>query len=437
MSVTGRRSALPFASVALEKFALRGQLRRPRVPEAEILVTHFPRGEHYTPFLAPVAVELAKRGRSVAAALSPESTDIRGRYGSVPTFSLASLANPGAYVRARAMFARLRPSLRAFATRHALSGPRRAYLSLTLQAYCWQREIALIALALTGARVVFGLHFMLDGGIRGAIRNSGVRGARPRVVVMQHGIFVGDWPTHDFHGADRVLLWADAWLTELNRFPTPLPAGTVIGNPKLEWLLEGSATGSQSRPLKSAAAATGTQRVLVVGTNGEPHRDRQALRLAATALPETDGLTVLFRPHPAEPRENYLALIREGLLRPHQLDDSRDAYAALRSANVVIGTQSTLLLEAVSLGVPAVQLLPELFEVDWAQRGLPSASTAEELSVITTRLMMDATARRRALETARPLAEKLFGHVHGAAGRAADAIERELEVLLDVRAGDR
>lgn len=414
------RQAALLAPLALEKYALRGQFQPPRVPRAEVLVSHFPNGERYAGLLAPVVRELEQRGRRVAVALPPRAAALRKHYPTAQTFPLASLATPEAYGQARAAYFRLTPSIRAFATRYALDRAQRAALSIALQAYAWQRELARSALALTGARLVLGIHFMLDAGIRGAIRQPAVGGVRPRTLLIQHGLFVRDWPTHDFHGCDRVLLWADTGLAELNGFPAPLPLATVTGNPKLEWLLEGRNSGARPN------AGDGRKKVVVLGTNGEASRDGQALRMAASALPETASMSVTFRPHPAEPRENYLTLIREGLLQPRQLDTGSDAYVALRSAHLVVGTQSTLLMEAVSLGVPAVQLLPQSFEVDWAQRGLPSASNVRELAALTARLLTNEQARQRALVAARPLAESLFGRVVGAAGRIADAAEREL-----------
>lgn len=413
------------APLALEKLALRGQLQRPAVPPAEVLVTHYPGRADYAPFLAPIVAELGRRGRSVAVALPPRSTALLEAYGPTPAFELHALAGAGPYARARAAFAAHGRGLNAFSAQHGLSARRRSYVSIVLQAYFWQSELFRLALRRTGARVVLGLHFMLHPGMRGAIREAGVR-----TFFIQHGVFSRDWPTHDFHGADRVLLWSDESAAELRAFPQPLPDAVVTGSPKLEWLRtqRQKAAGEQDAP-------AGVPRVLVLGTNGEGERDMRALRLAASALGEMSAARVTVRPHPAEPAERYRALVSEGLLRPEQLDHQPDVHASLRTASVVVGTQSTLLLEAVALGVPAVQLLPELLELNWAARGMPAASTASDLRALIEKLLSDPQASSAALTAARPIAESSFGRVEGAAARAADAVEGALGTEPRAEAG--
>lgn len=414
------------APFALEKFALRGQLRRPPIAPADVLVTHFPGRTDYVPFLAPIVTELRSRGRSVAVALPPDSARIRAAYGEAPTFELHALSNPNSYSRARIAATALTGAASRFARRHELSGRQRAYLSIVLQAYFWQAELFRLALRRTGARLVFGLHFMLHPGLRAAVRKAGDGTGGIRTLFIQHGVFSGAWPTHDFHGADRVLLWSEEAAHELARFPQPLPVPRVTGSPKAEWLRSRSEEADGRTPNGSAARP----RVLVLGTNGEEERDMAALRLAAAALGDMTTAQVAFRPHPAEPEERYHALFSEGLLRPEQLDRLPDVYASLAASTLVIGTQSTLLLEAAALGVPAVQLLPELFELNWADRGMPSASTRDELRTMTDRLVSDDQAVAVALTAARPIVESAFGMGDGAARRGADVIEEMLDLEL-------
>lgn len=419
---TGSSSQLSL--VALEKLALRGQLRRSWVPQAEVLVTCFPARQDYVPLLAPVIAELRNRGRSVTVALPPGPRIPQHTFADVPAFGLHTLASPTAYAQARSAFSRLRPPLVAFAERYRLDGQRRRYLSIVMQSYCWDLQLFRLALAKTGARVIFGIHYMLDPGIRGAIRSWAARPTRPRTLFIQHGVYSHEWPTHDFHGADRVLLWGDDAVRELGLFPAPRPEAVVTGNPKLEWMR--AQQPDSTAVTTGTAARMGLQRVLVLGTNGVPERDMRALVLAATALPESATRTVLFRPHPDEPQGRYQGLMNQGILKPHQVDANPDVYASLRSADVVLGTQSTTLVEAIALGIPAVQLLPDLFELNWAQRGMASASTQDGLRAALDRLRSEPRVVADTLAAARPLAEALFGQVSGAAQRVADAIEVEL-----------
>lgn len=416
-------SDLRLAPVALEKFALRGLLERPRVPQAQVLVTHFPGRPDYAPFLAPVAAELRSRGRSIAIALPPYPDKLRDPYADLPTFHVHALTGPATYRTARSAMARLRSAARSFERRYRLGAQQRAYLSIVLQAYCWQRALFRSALSATGAELVLGFHTMLDPGLRGALRAHSDHAGPTTTVFVQHGVFSRDWPTHDFHGADAVLLWGQDAARELAHFPPPLPRGIVCGNPKLEWLRQ--RTDAQGRrPTKDRLAS---QHVLFLGTNGEAGRDTDALRLVASALPQSESRQVTYRPHPAEPRHRYQDLVREGTLSSHRVDGESDVYDALRNADVVVGTQSTLLLEAVALGVPAVQLMPERLELNWAKRGMPAASTPNELRAVLDALADSPNAGTLALAGAAALAEATMGRPQGSARRAADAIERMLD----------
>jgi hypothetical protein len=337
----------------------------------------------------------------------------------IAAYSLSSLATGNLYLRARSAYSRLRPYRGQFAKMFQLAAEQRANLSVELQAYCWQRELFTKALESSNARVVFGLHFMTHPGVRGAIRSHGAY-----TFFMQHGLFSGAWPTHDFHGADQVLLWSSRAAEELNRFRTPLPTAVITGNPKLEALIP--ATDYSAGSARNTASQR--QRVLVLGTNGDTDRDVRALRLAASALPDTDFRQVTFRPHPAEPKERYYSMVSEGLIRADQLDSTPDVYTSLQSVDVVLGTQSTLLIEAAAIAIPVVQLLPELFEQDWSRYGMPSASTPEKLTAILDQLRSEPAAAQRALQSLHKLVDGLIGNVNGAAERAADAIERQLAV---------
>ncbi len=392
------------APFALEKLALRGQARRPHAPPADVLASFFPGRPDYRDLMAPALAELRRRGQRVVVALPPRR-ELQGLdFGGAPRMALEPFAGPARYVAARAAYTRLHPDERRFAQRFGLAGDARAHLSIVLQASCWQHELFYAALRATGARAVFGLHFTLHPGFLGAVRRRRAETGAPSVTLIQHGVFSHAWETHDFFGADRVLLWGAAAAEELAAFPGATPPVTLVGHPKLD---------AMRRAAAARAHSTGAPRVLVLGTNGVEAREREAIVLAAEALPETATRQVRFRPHPREPRTTYEALIDRGVLRPGQIEADGDVYDAVLAADLVLGTQTTLLPEAVALGVPAAQLLPERFEVDWARRGLANASSREPCKT-----WSSASSTRRGRRTrARGGAALRLLHAGGAEGR--------------------
>ncbi len=388
--------------------------RRPPLPadrRAQVLVAFFPARPDYAGLLGPVAAELARRGLAVATLLPTEAED-PGLPG--PALRLGSYAGPRAYAAARARWAALAGPARRFAARHGLDDARRAGLTLLLHNYAWQQATFGAALNDVRPRVVLGLHFMTDPGLRGGVEAPRRSGARPRVVLLQHGLFSGDWPTHDFHGADLVMLWGEASRLELARFPDAPPA-VVVGNPRL----------AGAAPAGEPARGEGPV-VLVAGTNGDPEVSRRALNTALAALTGLTGVTVRVRPHPREPRSVYAEAEASGLLTEAMLDLSPDPYASVRAASVVVGTASTLLPEAVALGVPAVQVVEGDAQVWWTG-GMAAASGEEDLRDVVTRLVADESYRAEVLAREAPTARAAFGDPDRAASLAADAVQAEVE----------
>lgn len=410
-----RRALLPFGLV---KLALRGQLRLPEAELSDVLVTFFPARSDYWDLLAPAVEEASRRGARVSVALPPVVSSAPQPLGSAPAFKLSSFASPLLYGLARRREASLRAPLSDFVNEFGLDAEQRASALLLLQAYSWQLELLAAALRSIKPAVVLGIHFMLNPGFVGALREAGRRGSRTPTLLLQHGVFSHTWETHDFIGADKVLVWGARAAAELDLFPGVKPQAKVVGNPRLEVLAA----------LAKRVEPGSRQTLLVLGTNdtATPERQRDALRMVAEALPTTAARSVLYRPHPSEPREPYDELIASGAISEAQVQRAGTVHEALLRADLVVGTTSTTMLEAITLGVPAIQVLPERFEVDWHTAGMITASTPEQLTELALAILSSATSRSAALELERSLARDLLGEPAGAAKRIADAVLAEL-----------
>src|SRR5690606_20230267 len=112
---------------------------------------------------------------------------------------------------------------------------------------------------------------------------TGFREAGVPLLLMQHGVFSGAWPEHDFMGSSMLLAWGPYFCNELASFKGPTPPSTVVGNPRLERLLV------QRNALAKRGGA------VYFGTNYAEDVDRRALRLVAEALRGLDGPAPLYR----------------------------------------------------------------------------------------------------------------------------------------------
>jgi hypothetical protein len=402
------------APVTLETIA---RPRWPRSPHprkrADVLTVLSPDREDYRELFVPVLEELQSRQVEVSAVVPPLTTTASSHLAGVEVFSYQAFAGFGAYRRARAHFGRLGPSVAAFEDRYSLTPQQRSRLSVLLQAYCWNAELFWETLEFVRPRALLGIHVVSEPGLLGGLDLYRARGNRVPLILMQHGYFSHMWESHDFHGADHVLLWGTESRVELEKFPGDPPASTVVGNTKLSTILAQRVDTSHipSRPA-----------VLVIGTNGDIERERRFLRIAATALRTLHDVEVLYRPHPAQPLSLYAELIEEGLVEPGQIGRDRSLHSSISAATLVIGTDSTALLESVVLGVPIVQVVDDN-PSEWGRRGVLTASDAPSLERITRKLLEDPARRSAAVESSVSVAHGTIGDPNGAAGRAVDAIE--------------
>lgn len=400
------RAALTWPVLARAARSAWGQARNPDpLGAADVLMMHVPARSDYHALLVPVAAELEKRGTRVAHLAAGGGWH---------------QAAGGAVAAARARYAAARGQEERFARSWGLDDGARRDLRTLLKVQAWDAVITGRALATTGARVGLAIHTNLDPGVLTAFRE-----ARVPLLLMQHGVFSGAWPEHDFLGASLLMTWGPYFSAELKKFPGPTPPTTVVGNPRLELLLK-------ARQATGAAADAG---VVYFGTNYDESVDTRALRLAARALAGLPKGLVRYRPHPGESLAKYRALVAEGVVAGEQVVTGADSYDLLPAAGVVVGSQTTLLLEAAAIGVPAVQVLPEAAPVDWAARGLPHASTEGELRRTVATALAAPELAAGLVAAARPLAQSMFAGPRGAALRSARVVEAAITRALPVAAG--
>jgi len=140
--------------------------------------------------------------------------------------------------------------------------------------------------------------------------------------------------------------WADAVST---------PSQTVvIGSPRM----------SEYRP--AAAPSGGAPYVLLASTGVGPEFYLEVTQGLLRVLPA--GVQLKFRPHPGERKvaqTGYAALLANARV---SLDDEPDVYRSIAGAALVVGDITTLMFEAIGLGVPV-----RVIDCDIARRRMPTS----------------------------------------------------------------
>lgn len=416
------RAEAVFADFALERFARPRPARNEAPRPCDVLVVLQPERSDYVQLFTPVIAELEARGASVAVLVAPGSSLGSADFLGAQVFSQLAGASRTAYVRARSAYHRLLGHLPRLVAQLDLNRVQARAVKLLLQSHCWHAELVGSVLRTSAPRAILGLHFLSTPGLLGGIRLYRAKVSPLPVFLLQHGVFSHTWPTHDFRGADRVLLWGRESERELSAFPGVAPASSVVGNPRLSAVIDAAAR-RRPKVVDSGTHASGrSTQVLVIGTNGDPVRERQAVQLVCEALPASEGLEIVFRPHPSQPASVYTEAIAAGRLASVRVRGEGDVHQAVADADVVLGTESTVLPECALLGTPAVQLLSESSPMSWRGRGMLGASEPSALRALVHSLVGDPEFLSATLYTERELARAVVGNPDGAARRSADAI---------------
>lgn len=214
--------------------------------------------------------------------------------------------------------------------------------------------------------------------------------------------------------------YAERHLATHGRFPAD--SLLVTGSPRLDALVEGvrGVTPAAIDAIRErAGAAAGDRIVLVTTKQREAATVLPAFLAAARAL---SGVRVLIKPHPAETPGVYTDAIA-GYDTVRVLEPAADLAALLASAAAVVTVNSTVAIDALSVGVPSLVIGLPTNLTPFVESGAMAGSgiSTDEMQAALTSLLYDEEFRRRLLTNAargvRPEREP-----GGAASRSAAAI---------------
>jgi hypothetical protein len=236
---------------------------------------------------------------------------------------------------------------------------------------------------------------------------------------------------HGFPCPTKTLLfdkWADAHLRLAGAFPAH--AVEVTGNPRLDALAEAARrqTDDTRRVTRERLGVAAGARVIVLATK---YRERAHASLAAlfAAARDVGGVHLAVRCHPAETAGPYLRLAQGSptvTIAPADLD----LVSLLAAADLVVTVNSTVALEAMALGVPALALnLPNYLSPFVDAGVMIGAGSPLAVAPALSQFLQDESARRamRARQQAFMAEYEMLP-----TGQAADSAVR---VILDLARG--
>ncbi len=215
--------------------------------------------------------------------------------------------------------------------------------------------------------------------------------------------------------------YAARHLREAGRFPAP--AVRVTGSPRLDGLaatFRGLDAAAVDAARAGAGAGPGRPLVLLVTKYAEAREVLPPLLDAVRGLPD---MQLAIKAHPAETPEPYEAAAA-GLANVRVLPASAPLAPLLRASQAVVTVNSTVALDGLTLGVPAMTIgLPNNLSPFVAAGAIAGARTPDEMGRTLRRLLYDEGFRQRLIATAAALvAEYRMAPDGGAADRSASAV---------------
>lgn len=250
---------------------------------------------------------------------------------------------------------------------------------------------------------VFGLHFMMNPGYLFGL--SGYSNAE--IILIQHGIMPPEEGFHDFKGADEVLIWGQRSKEELSKIATKgnlsTPKSKIVGNPKLEQI-------RKAQWFRERVRENGGVVILYVSSAGAAASFEYAQKSAKLFSQVIENLqipvTAMYKPHPKNVN-NYPDILDINIDK-NKIKNDHSVYELIANADIVVGTESTVMVEAVALETPAIQLLPDISKNDLTEHGLIGINTHSELRDELRLITTNTSYRKEILEREKSVAERYF-----------------------------
>jgi hypothetical protein len=218
--------------------------------------------------------------------------------------------------------------------------------------------------------------------------------------------------------------YAAGYLRDAGHFPAG--ALRVTGSPGLDALVSAVARVTdedRARVREVLGASRGEALAIIVSKYSQIRDALPALVRAAGALAGTEGLRLIVKPHPAETAQPYVTgphmLDAAGAARVTVAPPALDLASLLAAAQLVITVNSTVAIDAMTVGLPSlIVLLPNNLSPFVDAGAMAGASDLATLPERLRALTQDAALRQALLDRAR---EFLAAHQIASSGRSSAA----------------
>lgn len=285
-------------------------------------------------------------------------------------------------------------------------------IKIFFQKYALDKETTFSFLNHIKPKCIYGIHYILNPGCLDAINSLN---NKPANVLIQHGFSSLEDRFNDYKGADLVFLWGKYHQQILNDSYDVRPS-IVLGNPKLEEAL----TKIEREKMEARLRKSDMSKILYVCSPFlKDQLNKECLDIFINATKD-QNFKITYKLHPEESKKDYKYYFKERLISPEQLVLDDDILPIINQSDIIVGSTSTSLYEAMAFMKPVVKVLPPYCKNDWEKFGLPFANSSSDLKRVIFRLSHESNFYEEILSKETDLIEDYFNGIKGSSFRIAE-----------------
>ncbi|TFB09330.1 hypothetical protein E3V08_00360 [Candidatus Atribacteria bacterium MT.SAG.1] len=284
-------------------------------------------------------------------------------------------------------------------------------IKIFFQKYALDKEATFSFLNHIKPKCIYGIHYISNPGCLDAINSLN---NKPINVLIQHGFSSLKNKFNDYKGADLVFLWGK-YHQQILHDSYDVRLSIVLGNPKLEEAL----TKIEREKMKARLRKSDMQKILYVSSPLKNQLNKECLDIFINATKD-QNFKITYKLHPGESKKDYKYYFKERLISPEQLVLDEDILPIINQSDIMVGSTSTSLYEAMVFMKPVVKVLPPYCKNDWEKLGLPFANNSSDLKRVIFRLRHELKFYKEILSKEADLIQDYFNGIKGSSSRIAE-----------------
>ena len=384
------------------------------VEECDILFFCYPRRDLIN-LIDPVAKKIAKKNISIAFLIQRKILSCMDFIPNVKYYVYEDIINSKIVSEAKKKYKHYYlPRLLKWFQKTKIDIFYQRLIKIFFQKYALDKEATFSFLNHIKPKCIYGIQYIANPGYLDAINSLN---NKPIKVEIQHGFINSNSKCrlkNYFKRAGVQILWSKYYQRIFHDL-FGVRDSIVLGNPKLEEAL----TKIEREKMEARLRKSDMSKILYVCSPLKSQLYKECLDIFINATKD-QNFKITYKLHPGESKKEYKYYFKEKLISPEQLVLDDDILPIINQSDIIIGSNSTSLYEAMAFMKPVVKVLPPYCKNDWEKLGLLFANNSLDLKRIIFRLRHELNFYKEILSKEADFVQYYFNGIKGSSSRIAE-----------------